>query len=170
MARRMNCEATLDALGAFADAVAEAADAEAAFRAAELAAGRLIGHRLFTVMAFHADTMEVERCYSSAPLSYPLGARKRKRGTPWSNLVLEEGRCFIGRDADEIRRHFSDHEIILGLGLGSVLNVPIRASGRTIGTMNLLDEAGRYDPSHVAIAKLLSMGLIGPLRAHIGRF
>lgn len=155
---------TLQALAEFAGKVADADDPETAFRAADAAAKTLIGHRLFTVMAFHAETMEVERCYSSAPASYPAGGRKQKRDTAWGSLVLEEGRPYIGRNADDIRRHFNDHDVILDLGLGAVLNVPVKSLGRTIGTMNLLDVAGHYDAHHVELATVIALGLVGALR------
>lgn len=159
---------TLRTLADFAGAVADADDSEAAFRTADAAAKSLIGHRLFTVMAFHVETMEVERCYSSDPASYPAGARKQKRDTAWSSLVLEEGRPYIGRDADDIRRHFDDHDLILKLGLGAVLNLPVKHLGQTIGTMNLLDVPGYYDESHVEIAALIALGLVGALRERAG--
>jgi GAF domain-containing protein len=155
----------LDVLGRFAATVAEAAEPMEAFRAAEVAAKRLIGHRLFTVMAFHAETMEVERCYSSDPERYPPGGRKQKRDTVWGSHVLEDGGYFIGHDAADIRRHFDDHEVILGLGLGSVLNVPIKCLGRTIGTMNLLDRPGHYDEAQLELARIIAVGLIGPLQS-----
>jgi len=163
MDRRESSEPTLRVLAEFAEAVADADEAEAAFRAADATAKALIGHRLFTVMAFHAQTMEVERCYSSDPVSYPAGGRKQKRDTAWGSWVLEGGQPYLGRTADDIRRHFNDHAVILALGLGGVLNVPVKALGQTIGTMNLLDEAGHYHEHHVGIARVIALGLVGAL-------
>lgn len=151
-------------LGILAAAIAEAHDPVEAFRAADVAAQRLIGHRLFTIMAFHADAMEVERCYSSDPVRYPPGERKQKRDTAWGSRVLAAGDYFIGHDAADIRQHFDDHEVILGLGLGSVLNVPIKCLGQTVGTMNLLHNAGHYDAAHVEVARIIALNLIGPLQ------
>jgi hypothetical protein len=39
---------------------------------------------------------------------------------------------------------FSDHELIVSLGCESVLNMPVRWRGRTLGSLNLLHEAGWY--------------------------
>jgi len=50
----------LDALASFTRLVGEATTDSEAFQAADRAAGQLIGHRLCTIMAFHADAMEVE--------------------------------------------------------------------------------------------------------------
>lgn len=151
-------------LGTLGAAIAEAGVPVEAFHAADIAAKHLIGHRLFTIMAFHADTMEVERCYSSDPMRYPPGERKQKRDTAWGSRVLEEGSHFIGHDAADIRQHFDDHKVILGLGLGSVLNVPIKCLGRTVGTMNLLHETGYYGDAHLEVARVIAATLISPLQ------
>lgn len=151
------------ALGVYAENVASAPDAGVAFRYAEEVARELIGHRLFTVMQFNPETMEVRRCYTSNPEEYPTGGRKEKRDTAWGRHVLEQGRFFIGSDADDIRANFDDHEVIARLGLESVLNVPIRFLGRTIGTMNLLDVAGYYRDDHVLIAEVIAAPLASVL-------
>lgn len=106
--------------------------------------GATIGHRLFTVMRFDAERMEVERLYSNQPASYPVGGRKQKKETAWGDHVLRDRKVFRGNDADAIRWAFDDHAKILGLGLSSVLNVPVVLDGRCVGTMNLLHDAGWY--------------------------
>lgn len=146
-------------LSAYMRDVADAPDAGIAFRHAEDASRELIGHRLFTVMQFNPDTMEVKRCYSSNGEEYPTGGRKAKRDTAWGRHVLEEGRVFIGYDADDIRANFDDHAVIERLGLASVLNIPIRSFGRTVGTMNLLDVTGYYGEDHVPIASIVGGAL-----------
>ncbi|MEZ5739032.1 MAG: hypothetical protein R3E68_05895 [Burkholderiaceae bacterium] len=80
--------------------------------------------------------------------------------------MLELGRFFIGYDVDDIRAGFPAITVIERLGLGSVLNMPIRSLGKTIGTMNLLDEAGFYRPDHVAIATII----VGPLASVLMAF
>ncbi len=156
-------QASLLALGEYAGNVAKAQNPDMAFRYAELTSGALIGHRLFTIMQFYPDTMEVRRCYSSNTRDYPAGGSKPKKNTEWGRHVLEQGRYFIGYDVNDIRANFTDHDVIEGLGLGSVLNMPIRSLGQTIGTMNLLDEAGFYRPDHVAIASIIVSALAGVL-------
>lgn len=148
---------------ALAQAVAEAVDRDAAFAAVAQAADALIGHRLFTVMRFDVATMEVQRIYSSNPDAYPPGLRKAKRDTWWGAHVLEQGQAYIGRDADDIRAHFIDHEVIAGLGLAAILNVPVRVCARTVGTMNLLHGAGHYVERHVVPGRLCAGMLAAPL-------
>ncbi|MEQ8707720.1 MAG: GAF domain-containing protein [Rhodospirillales bacterium] len=155
----------LSTLSAFTRQAGEAKTDQDAFRAADEAAGRLVGHRLCTIMAFHPETMEVERCYTSNPDAYPAGGRKQKRDSEWGEHVLLQGRYFIGYNADDIRRNFNDHELIDSLGLRSILNIPVRCLGRTIGTLNLLHEAGYYNESQVGLASVIASGLAGTLMA-----
>jgi hypothetical protein len=46
------------------------------FAAVEALTARVIGHRLFTIMAFDPVTYEVERLHTSMPEVYPVGGRK----------------------------------------------------------------------------------------------
>jgi len=156
-------DTVIKALGAYAENVSTAPDAGVAFRYAEETSRDLIGHRLFTVMQFDPDAMQVKRCYSSNPDEYPPGGHKEKRDTAWGRHVLEQGRFFIGCNAEDIRANFDDHEVIARLGLESVLNMPIRNLGQTIGTMNLLNVQDYYRPQHVTVASVIATGLASVL-------
>jgi len=163
MGRNERGSVELDTLAGLAATVTEAATPVAAFAAADRAACTLIGRALFTVMAFDAPAMEVQRVYSSNPDAYPPGGRKRKRDTPWGRHVLERGLPFRGAGPEDIRAHFDDHALILRLGLESVMNVPVRVCGETIGTMNLLRAAARFTERDLAAAQVLAGLLAGPL-------
>ena len=154
---------TIAALSALVEAVAGATHAEAAYSAVADAAETFIGHRLFTVMAFEAGTMQVQRLYSSNPEVYPPGGQKAKRNTPWGHQVLEQGLPFIGRNAEDIRNNFDDHEVIFRLGLASVMNVPIRICGKTIGTMNLLHQSDYYSTEDLERGFIFAGLLSSPL-------
>ncbi len=160
-----NANGALPALADLEEAVTDGRDLMDVFAVAERAAQEAIGHRLFTIMAFHADSVEVQRLYSSDRQAYPPGGRKQKRDTDWGRQVLDRGEPFIGRTADDIRAHFNDHDVILGLGLESVLNVPIRHGGHTLGTVNLLHGPDHYTKDHLGpaqeIAALLARVLGG---------
>ena len=106
------------------------------------------GWRLFTAMRYLASG-EVERVYTSDPVAYPLSGRKPRRDTPWSRQVLVRGEPYYANDAAGIRFAFEDAEKILGLGLGAVMNVPVKDGDRVLGTLNFLREAGGYQPSQV---------------------
>ncbi len=114
----------------------------ATFRAVEAALAAAPRHILFTVLIHHPALRESERFYSNRPHEYPLGGRKPVTDSAWMQRVIGRGEPYIGRTAADIREVFFDHELILSLGCESVLNMPVRWAGQTIGTLNLLAGAG----------------------------
>lgn len=156
---------TLADLAAIAEVTASAPEPDAVFRAIAALAQRAIGHRLFTIMRLHAETQEVERLYSSLPDSYPVSGRKPKQGTPWGEQVLDRGEIFIANTPGEVERAFADHALIFSLGIGAIMNVPIRFGGRSLGTMNICHEAGWFTAADHAPGRLLAGLLVAPLLA-----
>ena len=154
---------TVADLAAIGDVTASAREPEAIFRAVEALAQRAIGFRLFTIMRLHAGSQEVERLYSSDPAAYPVSGRKPKQGTPWGEQVLDRGEIFIANSPNEVRAAFADHELIFSLGIGAIMNVPIRFQGRSLGTMNICSEAGWFSDSDRAPGRLLATLLAPPL-------
>ena len=135
------------------------------FGALDTLSADVIGHRLFTIMRFDADRSEVERVHTSMPAVYPVGGRKAKRDTAWSDHTLRDMKVFRASGADAIRAAFDDHATILSLGLASVLNIPLVLAGRCVGTMNLLHEADWYTPQDEPTGLLLGAFLL-PVLAH----
>jgi hypothetical protein len=125
--------------------------------------GQIIGHRLFTIMRFDHGRTEVERVHSSLPSVFPVGGRKKKADTKWADHVLHEKKVFRGTTADDVRAAFDDHQTILGLGLGSIINIPIVFGGRCLGTMNLSHEAGWYRAEDERTGVLLGAFLVPAL-------
>jgi GAF domain-containing protein len=156
---------TLADLTAIAEATAGDPSRDAVFRAVEALTQRAIGVRLFTVMRAHADSAEVERVYSSNPAAYPVTGRKPKGGTEWGAKVLDRGETFLAATADEVRRVFADHELIFSLGIGAILNVPIRFRGRSLGTLNLCNEANWFRDEDAVTGRMLAALLVPPLLA-----
>ena len=153
---------TMDEVAAAIEIAASSPDAQAAYAAVDRLAQHAIGHRLFTVMRYLPATVEVERLYSSNPSAYPPGGRKPKQGTPWGDAVLDRGEVFIAADAEGVRTAFSDHALLARLGISSILNIPIRARGRVLGTMNLSHEAGHFMSEVIGPGQVLA-GLLVPL-------
>lgn len=129
----------------------------ALLRAVDALGREAMGHRLCTAMRFDAAAMTVQRIYSSAPEAYPVGGAKPKRDTAWGCQVLVEQRPFIGEGEAAIRAHFDDHAVILGLGLRSIVNVPVVHRGRCLGTLNFLWPEDAVRPGMVALAELLGL-------------
>ena len=141
---------------------ASSQDTHAAYAVVDDLAQRTIGHRLFTVMRYLRETVEVERLYSSNPADYPPGGRKPKQGTPWGDQVLDRGEVFLAADAEGVRAAFTDHALLARLGVGAILNVPIRFRGRVLGTMNLSHAAGHFSADMIGPGRVLA-GLLVPL-------
>jgi GAF domain-containing protein len=156
---------TLADLTAIAETTASDPDPDAVFRAVEALTQRAVGFRLFTVMRLHAESAEVERVYSSNPAAYPVTGRKPKGGTEWGAQVLDRGETFLAATADDVRRVFADHELIFSLGIGAILNVPIRFRGRSLGTLNLCNEANWFRDEDFAMGRVLAGLLVPPLLA-----
>ncbi len=123
--------------------LAEPGQPETLYRALEAETQRLVGHRLFTLL--YVDGPDVARVWSSHPAEYPTSGRKTMGETPWGAQVLRQGLPYLGADKAGIRWAFYDHALIESMGLGSVINLPVRYNGETIGTFNLLDVEHHYD-------------------------
>jgi transcriptional regulator with GAF, ATPase, and Fis domain len=129
---------------------------QATFEAIDQASAAAIGHRLFTILVHHRAARESERIYSNTPDAYPVQGRKPVTDSPWMQQVMGHGLPYIGRNADDIREVFFDHELILSLGCRSVLNIPLRWRGQTLGTLNLLHQENWYGVHHVEPASVLA--------------
>ncbi|MBI1777010.1 MAG: GAF domain-containing protein [Proteobacteria bacterium] len=146
---------------------AAAHEPAAIYQAVDKLAQRAIGHNLFTMMRVYETAMEVERVYSDNPKAYPVGGRKQKQGTPCGRIVLDEGKVFIARNPEELKTAFADHALILSLGIGSIMNVPISHDGRCLGTMNISNEANWFTEADAKTGLVLA-GLVVPLIRPMG--
>lgn len=159
----MNNQALLASLAALAAASRSPCGPSALFEAASDCARQVIGHRLCTVMRFHPEEVALERLYTSAGAEYPVGGRKSKRGVPWGELVLIRGEQYVGRDAAALRWAFEDHETLVGMGLGAVINTPVLYGGRCLGTFNILDAEGSFSEDDAAAARIIVQFLVPAL-------
>ncbi|MPW07882.1 GAF domain-containing protein [Paraburkholderia sp. CNPSo 3155] len=125
------------------------------FRAVHAVAAKAIGLSLITIMSYDARRHEVERVYTNMPDVYPLGGRKKKQGTAWARQILQDLKPFRAATSQGIREAFDDHAVMTGMGLGSILNIPIAYDGVCIGTMNLTHEEGWYTSRHESIGLLI---------------
>ena len=139
------------------------------FAALDQALKSAIGHKLFTILTYDGETGEAARIYSNLPGPYPTGGRKRLAPGPWTEAVLDRGEAYIGRTDADLRAVFPDHELIASLGCASVLNMPVRWRGRTLGSLNLLHEAHWYGEDDIAaslpFAQLALPALLAPAQS-----
>jgi len=75
-------------LAAVAAALARPGQPAPLWAALDAALGAVIGHRLFTVLRYHPDSRESERCYTNQPVAYPVGGRKPFTESAWSRQVF----------------------------------------------------------------------------------
>lgn len=128
----------------------------ATFRAVDAALARSPGHILFTILVHHPAARQSERFYSNRPTEYPIGGRKPVTDSPWMQRVIHGGQPWIGRNAEDIKWAFYDHELIHSLGCESCLNMPIRWRAETRGTLNLLAAPAHYTEAHLPEVALLA--------------
>jgi hypothetical protein len=92
-----------------------------------------------------------------------LGGRKKKQGTAWARQILQDLQPFRAATSQGIREAFDDHAVMTGMGLGSILNIPIAYDGVCIGTMNLTHKEGWYTSRHESMGLLIGSFLIPAL-------
>ena len=147
---------TLDDVTAVMAFAAEAPRPLAILEAIGVVAQRVIGARGFTMFRYLHETGEVERIHSSDVVAYPVGGRKRIVDYPTNQAVLARGEVYIARGRDDVRATYKDFEKIFGLGVTSIMNVPVRFCERNVGALNLFGEEGQFGEAHAADARVLA--------------
>jgi len=150
---------TATQIGTLKVAAAAADQPQALLEAVARVAQEATGCALFTVMRFHENDMEVERLYSTNTATYPVGGRKAKRDTDWGRHVLTERKLFVGEGEAALRAAFDDHATIFGLGLRSMINVPVVYADACVGTMNFSFRSETVPPGAATAA--MALALIG---------
>jgi hypothetical protein len=161
-------EAPLPHLAAVAAAQAKAEQPATLFAALDAALDAAVGHRLFTILVIHKGAVESQRYYSNQPAAYPIGGRKPTTGSDWFRKVVHRGEPWIGNTYQDVAWAFYDHELIRSLGCESALNVPVRWEGRTLGTLNLLHQAGWYTEDDAATTQVFAALAVPGLLKIIG--
>jgi transcriptional regulator with GAF, ATPase, and Fis domain len=136
---------------------------EAVLDAVGRALSQTVGYRLYTVTQMLKGGREVERIHSTNQDVYPVGGRKPVLPNAYSERVRTQMQPFLGRTVADFAPYFPDHETIAGLGLGSVINLPIVYAGAVLGTVNILDREYAYDTQHVEPAMTIARQLLPAL-------
>ena len=123
---------------------------------------RLIGSRMFTFLRFDFERFDMERLHSSRADRYPAGVRKAMRRGRWYECVAERGTVFIASGEAEMLATFADHAALAELGIRATMCVPVRHEGRTLGTMNLNGDEGRYGEREAELARPFAALAVGP--------
>ncbi|MCA0399900.1 MAG: GAF domain-containing protein [Proteobacteria bacterium] len=152
-------------LRAIALAWQDSAQPQATFEAVGEALKRHVGYGLYTITHALPGGKEVERLYSTNEAAYAVGGRKPVQKDAFREKVFGTHQAFLGRSPADFKPYFPDHDFIVSLGLGSVINVPVVVGGIALGSVNILDREGAYDETHVekatAIARMVAPALLG---------
>ncbi|WP_109477114.1 GAF domain-containing protein [Paraburkholderia sp. C35] len=132
------------------------------YRAIDRALQRIAGHKLLTILTYDDAVTEAERLYSSDE-TYPVGARNLIASSTWADSVVRDGVAYVAHRVEDLRRVFDQHESLAALGLGSVVNLPVRWRGRTVGTLNMLAEEGRYVDLDIDAVRLVAQFVLPEL-------
>jgi hypothetical protein len=155
----------IEELGVLERACFHARRASDVFRAVDSALQRLVGHRLLTVLVYHDAGALATRLYSSDPATYPEGATDPVASPAWADQVLHWGLPFVGHRAEELASVFAHHERLILLGLGSVVNMPLRWQGQVLGSVNMLDAPGRYAHLDIDLVRIIAHTAVPALLA-----
>ncbi|MSP48924.1 MAG: GAF domain-containing protein [Alphaproteobacteria bacterium] len=131
------------------------------YKAVEKLAKEVCGFTMFTILRYVEADKQVERVHTSNRKSYPVGGRKPIDPASVNQRKLEKGQVFVAPDKAAVKRTYFDYELIFSLGITAILNAPISAGGRRLGTLALSGVQGMYGKKEVERAKVLA-GLLAP--------
>lgn len=125
------------------------------------------GTRLFTVTQPDEDKALFARTFTSHPVEYPVSGTKPMEHDGWHDTAIAGRRSFVANTPNEFARYFFDHALIVSLGLGSCINVPVVDGDRVPGTVNILAEAGHFTPERLAAYEALVAAAAPALAAEL---
>ncbi len=126
------------------------------------------GYSLFTILTYSPTLDNVVRIHSTRADLHPLGSRylqgtgsldnpgSRLQRDAWIRRVLVDGQTWRGSTKEDLKAVFDDWELLWSVGLGSVLNIPVRLEGKTIGSLNILDKEHAYDKAELNVGILIA--------------
>lgn len=113
------------------------------------------GARLFTVSRLDEDKALFARVFTSHPVEYPVSGTKPMEKDGWYDTTIAGKRTFVANTPPEFAKYFFDHALIVSLGLGSCINVPVVDGAKVLGTVNILAEAGHFTAGRLAAYEAL---------------
>ncbi|MFZ1468535.1 MAG: GAF domain-containing protein [Paracoccaceae bacterium] len=115
-----------------------------------------LGARLFTITALDTAAGNVRRVHSSMPAEYAVSGTKPMTADGWHDHCITGRQTFVANTPPEFARYFFDHALIVSLGLGSCINIPVfDAAGPVLGTVNILAESGHFTLARLAAYQAL---------------
>lgn len=115
-----------------------------------------VGAVISTASVYDEASRTARRVYTNMPEVYPVSGLKPVVPNRWTERVMDGRQTFVANSIAEIAEVFPDHVLIASLGCGSVINLPVLLSGRFLGTVNVLHEAGYYTAARVRSLEALT--------------
>jgi transcriptional regulator with GAF, ATPase, and Fis domain len=159
----VNTKALLQAVAHLSSLLQNNEPAEVFWSSFSDALNTVFTHTSCTILSYEPSTRILTRLFSSRPDVHKIGGRKRVTDSFWTRTVLENGQTLIGSDREDLKKFFSEHEALWAHGWESVLNIPIRANNRTVGSINLHNSAGAYDNIDFAITAIFAQLAVAPI-------
>jgi hypothetical protein len=150
------CERLCDGLAACTDLAEALAHIERA-RQDVLGPGLLTVNVDATQEGDAPGEFQLRRAWSSNGGDYPVGGRKRKLPSPWTEQLLVRGEIFVGEGEHALALAFDDAPRIAALGLRAVINIPLLVAGRCRATFNVLGVRPHWRAEEVATVRLLAL-------------
>lgn len=144
----------------FADALAVYRSEHDVGAALHRLADETVGVRLFTMTADNPKGGYVRRVYSSDEAAYPVLGTKPIVFDDTYRKMTEERFVYVANSIEAMKADFPDLDLIIKLGCGSAINMPIVAGGEMLGSVNLLHAEGWFTPERVEATKLLTVPAI----------
>jgi two-component system cell cycle sensor histidine kinase/response regulator CckA len=103
------------------------------------------------------ETNELVCRQAAGPKSEIVLGWRLPPGEGIAGWVAQHGESLIVPDTQDDERHFKDVDRATGLGLRSILSVPLRVKQDVIGVLQLVDTGvGRFDRADLTLAELLA--------------
>ncbi len=142
-------------------------DCRKVYKAVEKLAKETCGYTMFTILRVDEAKKQVVRVHTSNPKKYPVGGTKPIDPNSHNQKILDKNNVFVAPNKAEIKRAYFDYELIYSLGITAILNAPITANGRRLGTLALSGLQGMYGKKEVERSKVIAGLLVPALMAEV---
>lgn len=112
-----------------------------------------VGVKLFTIMTMDLQAMEARRIFTSDEEKYPVTGTKDITKDRWYTHVVTEKKTFVANTLEDIATVFPDAKLVGSMGLGSVVNIPVREDGTLVATVNISHAEHHYTPQRVTFCE-----------------
>lgn len=106
----------------------------------------LPGVRTVTWLAARPEKAITERVGTSDAHHFPVGGFDPIDEAAWSRRIYADRLPIVANDVEEMSFYIPETADLVKLGYGSIVCAPIIVGGKSLGTVNLLGEAGLFTP------------------------